>query len=208
MKKLIDLSQTITNSMPIYPGDLEVELKQTKNLNKDGYCSHSLKISMHTGTHLDLPAHMVEDQKEIADIDLSFLSGKAKMFKTDSQNIINLKESYKNQIEKDDIVIFNTGFAQKYNEKDYYQNYPVISEELADFLIAKEIRILGFDLPSPDYSPFKIHKKLFKNNIFILENLCNLDQLACYDCFEILIFPLKIKAEASLCRVAAAVEDY
>ncbi|MGM0548872.1 MAG: cyclase family protein [Bacillota bacterium] len=205
MKKLIDLSQTITNSMPVYPGDLEVELKETKNLTKDGYCSHSLKISMHTGTHLDLPAHMVADQKEIADIDLSLLSGKAKIFKTEAENIIGLKERYKSQIEKDDIVIFNTGFAQNYNKENYYQNYPVISEELADLLIAKEIKILGFDIPSPDYSPFKIHKKLFKNDIFILENLCNLDQLADYDAFRILIFPLKIKAEAALCRVAAEI---
>jgi len=202
---LIDLSYEIYSKMPVYPGDLEVELENDKKLSRDGYANHNLKMGMHAGTHLDLPAHMLNDQRQISDIDLAYLNGRAKLLNAVGEKVITVKDKYKNLIEKDDIIIIYTGFAEKYGTKEYYTEHPVISEELADLLIKKEIKILGFDLPSPDRNPYQIHQKLFKNNIFILENLCNLDQLPEFKSFKFFLFPLKIRAEAAPCRVAAEV---
>ena len=205
MADLIDLSYEIYSGMPVYPGDLEVELENDKKLSQDGYANHNLKMGMHAGTHLDLPAHMLNDQRHISDIDLAYLNGRAKLLNVVGEKVITVKDKYKNLIEKDDIIIIYTGFAEKYGTKEYYTEHPVISEELADLLIKKEIKILGFDLPSPDRNPYQIHQKLFKNNIFILENLCNLDQLPEFKSFKFFLFPLKIRAEAAPCRVAAEV---
>jgi len=191
--------------MPVYPGDLEVELENDKKLSQDGYANHNLKMGMHAGTHLDLPAHMLNDQRQISDIDLAYLNGRARLLNAVGEKVITVRDKYKNLIEKDDIIIIYTGFAEKYGTKEYYTEHPVISEELADLLIKKEIKILGFDLPSPDRNPYQIHQKLFKNNIFILENLCNLDQLPEFKSFKFFLFPLKIRAEAAPCRVAAEV---
>ena len=205
MADLIDLSYEIYSGMTVYPGDLEVELENDKKLSQDGYANHNLKMGMHAGTHLDLPAHMLNDQRQISDIDLAYLNGRAKLLNAVGEKVITVKDKYKNLIEKDDIIIIYTGFAEKYGTKEYYTEHPVISEELADLLIKKEIKILGFDLPSPDRNPYQIHQKLFKNNIFILENLCNLDQLPEFKSFKFFLFPLKIRAEAAPCRVAAEV---
>ena len=205
MADLIDLSYEIYSGMPVYPGDLEVELENDKKLSQDGYANHNLKMGMHAGTHLDLPAHMLNDQRQISDIDLTYLNGRAKLLNAVGEKVITVKDKYKNLIEKDDIIIIYTGFAEKYGTKEYYTEHPVISEELAELLINKEIKILGFDLPSPDRSPFKIHQKLFQNNIFILENLCNLDQLPEFKSFKFFLFPLKVRAEAAPCRAAAEV---
>ena len=205
MADLIDLSYEIYSGMPVYPGDLEVELENDKKLSQDGYANHNLKMGMHAGTHLDLPAHMLNDQRHISDIDLAYLNGRARLLNAVGEKVITVRDKYKNLIEKDDIIIIYTGFAEKYGTKEYYTEHPVISEELADLLIKKEIKILGFDLPSPDRNPYQIHQKLFKNNIFILENLCNLDQLPEFKSFKFFLFPLKIRAEAAPCRVAAEV---
>ena len=205
MADLIDLSYEIYSGMPVYPGDLEVELENDKKLSQDGYANHNLKMGMHAGTHLDLPAHMLNDQRQISDIDLTYLNGRAKLLNAVGEKVITVKDKYKNLIEKDDIIIIYTGFAEKYGTKEYYTEHPVISEELAELLINKEIKILGFDLPSPDRSPFKIHQKLFQDNIFILENLCNLDQLPEFKSFKFFLFPLKVRAEAAPCRAAAEV---
>ena len=62
------------------------------------------------------------------------------------------------------------------------------------------------DLPSPDNYPFEIHKKLFANNILIVENLTNLSELIGVKDFDIIAFPLKIRAEASLVRVVACID--
>ena len=65
--------------------------------------------------------------------------------------------------------------------------------------------MLGMDLPSPDKYPFKIHKMFFNNDIFIIENMTNLSQLLFVNNFEIIAFPLKIKAGASIIRVVAKI---
>lgn len=205
MSKLIDLSYEIYNKMPIYPGDIEVEIENDKKIIEDGYCNHNLKMGMHTGTHLDLPAHMLEDVRNVTDLSLDSLCGRAKLICAVGEKVIKVKEEYNKLIEKDDIVLIYTGFAKEYGSKEYYEEHPLISEEFADFLIEKEVKILGFDMPSPDQSPFKIHNKLFANDIFILENLCNLEKLLGIESFKIFIFPLKIRAEAAPVRAAAEI---
>lgn len=191
--------------MPVYPGDLEVEIENDKKLVEDGYCNHNLKMGMHTGTHLDLPAHMLEDVRNAADISLNSLFGQAKMIFAAGQKIIKPEPEYQKLIEKNDIVIIYTGMDKEYGNQEYYKQHPVISEKMAELLINKEIKLLGFDMPSPDRSPFKIHQKLFENDIFILENLCNLEKLLGLESFKIFVFPLKVRAEAAPCRVAAEI---
>lgn len=66
--------------------------------------------------------------------------------------------------------------------------------------------MLGMVLPSPDKYLFKIHKKLFANNILIIENLTNLLELVNISNINIIAFPLKIKAEASMVRVVASID--
>lgn len=205
MAEFIDLSYEIYNGMPVYPGDLKTELINNKKIIKDGYCSHNLKMGMHSGTHLDLPAHMIEDVRNAADISLAEVCGRAKLIYAAGDKIIKFRNEFKRLIESGDLVIIYTGFAEEYGNLKYYKQHPVISEELADFLIEKEIRLLGFDMPSPDRSPFKIHQKLFENDILILENLCNLDKLLGVNSFELLVFPLKVRAEAAPCRAAAKI---
>ena len=203
---LIDLSYEIYNEMPVYPGDIKVELKNDKTLAADDYCNHNIRMGMHAGTHLDLPAHLIEDEKTIADIPLEKLSGRGKIISAAGEKEISMKDKYRPLIKKGDFVLIHTGSSKKYGSEEYYNEHPVLSEELADFLVEKEIKVLGLDLPSPDKKPHKIHKKLFKNNIFILENLCNLERILDYQHFRVIIFPLKVRAEAAPVRAAAEIK--
>ena len=65
--------------------------------------------------------------------------------------------------------------------------------------------MVGMDLPSPDNFPFENHKRFFEAGIPIIENLANLSLLLNIKSFEIIAFPLKIEAEASLTRVVARI---
>lgn len=205
MSEYIDLSYEIYNGMPVYPGDLKVELINDRKVNRDGYCNHNLKMGMHTGTHLDLPAHMLEDVRNAADITLEDICGRAKIIYAGEKKEIKVEPEHEKLIEKNDIVIIYTGMDKEYGNQEYYNQHPVISEAMADLLINMEVKLLGFDMPSPDYSPFKIHQKLFENDIFILENLCNLEKLLGLESFKLFVFPLKVRAEAAPCRVAAEI---
>ncbi len=203
MAELIDLSREIYQGMPVYPGDIEVELENDKKLETDGYENHNLKMGMHTGTHIDLSAHMIKSDYTISELELENFSGQAKIIYAGDEEFIEYKEEYDALIDEDDIVLIYTGFAEKYGSTEYYDRHPVLSEELANFLVEKKIKILGLDMPSPDRFPYKVHRILFTNDIFIIENMVNLDKLLGLNSFQILVFPLKIRAEAAPVRAAA-----
>ena len=59
-----------------------------------------------------------------------------------------------------------------------------------------------------DKEPYEIHKILFQNGVFILENLTNLSKLLYVEEFEVFAQPLKINAEASLVRAFAQYKGY
>lgn len=207
MRKLIDLSQVIHDDMPVYPGDDKVMLYQDKFLDKDKYVMHIIKSGMHSGTHIDAPMHLIYDETYISDIPLDRFAGRGVILDVRNESIIRLKDEYEEIVCANDIVILFTDHSKTYGTEAYYLEHPVVGNDLADFFVEKKIKMLGMDLPSPDNYPFEVHKKLFENHILIIENLTNLSQLLNTKNFDIMAFPLKIKAEASLARVVAYLEE-
>ncbi|ACL70098.1 cyclase family protein [Halothermothrix orenii H 168] len=206
MGKFIDLSQEIIDNMNVHPYDDKVKLYQDKYLEEDEYNNFRLEIGMHAGTHIDTPMHLTDRKIFISEIPLEKFAGSGCLLDVRDEKIIGFKQEYIDVVNENDIVILYTGYSDKYGTDEYYTNHPVISEALADFLVDKNIKMLGMDMPSPDNYPFEIHKKLFKNNILIIENLTNLSELVKFNKFNIIAFPLKIKAEASMVRVVANIE--
>ena len=72
-----------------------------------------------------------------------------------------------------DIVLLRTDHSLNYGTAAYYQDH-YSRRNLAEFLIAAGIKMLGMDLPSPDLPPFAILELLLGANVLLLENLTNL----------------------------------
>lgn len=206
--KFLDLSYDIDNDIPVYPGDSNVRLDEMANMEDDGFTAISYCGTMHAGTHLDGPKHMTGSEKYICDYSLDNFVGKGVLLNVKGEKEITLKEDYYKLIKENNIVLFYTGFNSKYGQKDYYENHPIISKELAEFLVVKKVRMIGMDMPSPDRNPYEIHKLLLENNIFILENLNNLEKLIYEEDFSVFAQPLKIKADSSLVRAIAVYQGY
>lgn len=205
MNTLIDLTHTIENLMPVYPGDDETVLSQSRNLQIDKYNNFYLKINMHAGTHIDGSMHLTESNTYISQIPLESLIGRGCLINASCQSNIDYKEEYESIIKENDIVLIYTGHDKKFYTPDYFNDYPVISDTMADLFVRKKVKLIGIDTPSPDVYPFKIHNILFNNNIFIIENLTNLQYLISAEKFEVLALPLKIKADSSVLRVIARI---
>jgi len=60
MALVIDISHTITQGMPVYPGAIPPLIRQATTVANDGFAEKSVSIYTHTGTHIDAPAHMLE----------------------------------------------------------------------------------------------------------------------------------------------------
>ena len=204
MKKVIDLSYLVNEEIAVYPGDSKFLIKEQKNLETDGYVINEIKSNMHIGTHIDVPKHLIKSDLFVSDYSLTNFFGEAIVINAEGMDIIEWNHEYENLIKKDCIVIIYTGFNIK--QEDYYSKHPTITENMASKLVSKKIKMLVLDTPSPDYEPFNVHKILFSEEIFIVENATNLKELLKYKKIEFFAIPLKIKAEASLVRAFALVE--
>ena len=207
MNRFIDLTHTFDEHMPVYPGDPEAKLYPTADLKSDGYNDFKIETGMHIGTHIDGPLHMTEDGPYISEINMNSFIADGHLI--DARNhdpfpphLIDLA-----QIKPGDIVLVFSGSGHKFGQPYYYQEYPKFSLEFAQLLVKTKIAAVGMDTPSPDGSPFPVHKTLLPANILIIENLTNLEKLLDVSRFRVLAFPLKLKADAAPARVIAEVLD-
>ncbi len=204
--KLIDLTHMLQDRIPVYPGDSEMNLRQTKHLEADGFVNHELTINMHTGTHIDGPMHLTTSGLYLSDFPLDSFMGNGIVLDVSGMQTIEYLEVYEDFISEGTIVILYTGHSQHFGQELYFEQHPVLSKEFADLLVRKKIKMIGLDTPSPDQYPFEIHKLLFENGIFIAENLTNLEQLLDLTSFEIIALPLFIKADSAVARIVARAE--
>ncbi|GIM28119.1 cyclase [Clostridium polyendosporum] len=203
MERIVDLTHLINDCMSVYPGDEQTKLYQTQFLKIDKFNNHRLEISMHSGTHIDSPMHLTDREEYIYQFPLENFIGNGCVIDVRNQSLIKLKDEYKEKITENSIVLLYTGFNRIFGTDKYFEQHPIIDMELVELFVEKKVKLVGIDSPSPDKDPFEIHKKLFDNNILILENLTNLEQLISIDNFEVIAFPLKIKADSSILRVVA-----
>lgn len=203
--KYIDLSHTLRETIPTYPHDPPVKLPQVKTTEDDGYNAYLLTTGLHTGTHIDVPLHFIDSGLTVDNYEVSNFIGEAVMLDVRGDELIEFVVRYDDVISTDSIVVLYTGFDEFYDSDKYFKSHPTLSNIFTDFLIRKNIKMLGMDIPSPDRFPFDIHKKLLGNEIILLENLTNLKSLTPYKKFKLCAVPLSIEAEASPVRAYAAV---
>lgn len=207
--KYIDLSHKMTDEMDVYPDDPEFKLKEITK-NEDDYSLFKISGGLHTGTHIDAPYHYISNGKMVSDLDINDLVGKASIIKIKNDvNIINkcIKIDDFEMIKPfEKIVILNTGWYKYWGEDTYFNENPYISEELAKLLIENEISGVAIDTCSVDkMGQNHIHKMFLKNDIWIVENLTNMDKLIENKYYTYFI-PLNIAGEASYIRAFIDIE--
>jgi len=200
--KQIDLTLTISQSIPTFPGSPKTQFIPWSTLKEDGYNLELLFLSSHTGTHLDAPYHFVKNGAKIHQIPLDRLLGNAILIKikkgknqTISKNDLVLFERKNGNIPNHSSIIFHTEWQKNLNSDFYFINNPGLSESAATYLVSKKINLVGIDSPNIDLGKdktFSVHKILAKNNILIVENLSNLNKIYSKR-FNFVILPLKLK---------------
>jgi kynurenine formamidase len=206
---IIDLSHTLDDKTPTYPGTNEKPplFEQTASVEQNGYANWNLTTGLHIGTHIDAPSHMLINANTIDDIPLKQLCCTAHLIDARKTTIIdaNLIESI--FCKTGDALLIYTGYDRYYAQPEYFEQHPVLTKQAAHAIITKKIGLVGLDTPSPDRFPFAIHKLLFSHNIVIIENLTRVQKLLGADHIMLFALPLKCKTDGAPARVVAVLED-
>jgi len=214
--KIIDLTLTVSDEIPTFPGSPQPSFIPWENVKEDGYNLELLFLSTHTGTHMDAPYHFLEKGAKNHEISLEKLVSEAVLIKSkkkDSESItktdIQKFEKKHGKIASFSSVIFYTGWQRNLQKKYYFTKNPGLSVSAAKYLASKKISLVGIDSPSIDVgtdSKFSVHQIFAKKGILIVENLANLDKIKSSK-FHLVILPLKLKnATGSPVRAVAFVD--
>lgn len=201
--RLIDLSHTFAPNMPVWPGDTDPQFTQKATLDNDGYNGQLIKTSLHVGTHIDAPIHMISDGRRLSEIPVERFCGRGLLIDARGKSEIDLP--LLNNVPQGEIMLVCTAWSKKFGVKEYYEKFPQVTKGFAQRLVDLKIKLLGLDTPSPDFDPFEIHKLLLQKEILIIENMTNLESLIRMDDFEIFAFPIKLEADGAPVRVVAKV---
>jgi len=199
--KVIDLTHTITEDMPVYPSSEAPKLQETSTYEKDGFKETRMTMSSHTGTHMDSPGHLFAHRTTLDAMPIDQFTGMALVVDCsdlhEGQKItIDYINKNREKAEKAEFILFRLGWDQYWGTDAYFGDYPVIDDEVIRFLLDTKKKGVGLDVmgidPIADEN-LTIHKKLFINNeIVVIENLKNLQFLG-NDLFLFCVLPLKYR---------------
>jgi len=78
--RIYDITQTIRNGMPVWPGDPEVRLNWLSQISQGGLVNLTeIHMCAHAGTHIDMPSHFLDQGQNLDDLDLNILIGRARV---------------------------------------------------------------------------------------------------------------------------------
>ena len=212
MEKIIDLTHSISEGMPVYPGTESPVLKKECTIEDIGFLEKKITMVSHTGTHMDAPAHLIKDAKTLDKFPVNHFYGKAVLLDftgiTGSHIKLNDLEPYEAAIRNVDFVLIYTGWSEYWGRDKYYVDYPVLTYDAADWLSKFSLKGIGLDTISADKINtvnYEVHKSFLGNNTVIIENLTNFDLLPMKQ-FTFSCFPMSFEdADGSPVRAVGIV---
>lgn len=214
--KIIDLTHTIKENMPVYPGTEPPTLQPANTYEKDGFKQTKISMFSHTGTHMDPPAHLFKERKTLDQFPAEQFFGKALVI--DCRNLSTGElitsahlQKYGKLVNEADFLLFNLGWDKFWGTDAYFGDYPCIDDDVLDYIIRGNYKGIGFDVigldPIADENLTR-HKKLFENNDIVnIENLKNLE-LCGRELFLFSCCPLKIEeSDGSPIRAIAILQQ-
>ena len=196
----IDISRPLGPATPVWPGDQPVEVEADRGTNEAGRVIEvrRLRLSLHAGTHMDAPRHMVPEGAPVGGYPLSGCLQPARVVDAGASGMITRDDVA--GLAGPEAVLFRTRNVPPSDR--FHTDFPGISPEAARHLAGCGVRLVGTDSPSVD--PFEstelpAHHILFGAGVYILENL-RLDHVS-PGRYLLLLAPLPLaEAEASPVR--------
>ncbi len=206
----VDLSHTLEEDIPAYPTHARFGKTLYESYEYGDAARHyGLTMSEHTGTHMDAPLHFISEGPAhygTDEIPLGPLAGRAATIgATDlgandllKVGCIEAWEEEHGYIKAKDRVLLRYGWDSRWSTgprgRRFLEDWPGLSAEAAEYLVGKGVSLVGCDtlaIDSAVSTENPAHYALLGSEVYIVENLKNLDRLPPFCLF--LALPLKIK---------------
>jgi arylformamidase len=172
-----DISLTISSTMPTWPGDPSVVLERIEKIEEGSSANISrIEMSVHTGTHVDAPYHFISGGKSVEQMPLRILTGRAYVLDLPKIDMITAEV-----LERSDLpprtrrLLFKTRNSEYWarQEHDFQEDFVGISEDGADYLVKRGVKLIGVDYLSvaPFNNSVPTHEIFLRAGVVVVEGL-------------------------------------
>lgn len=209
MRRIIDLT------LPLRRGMRGIDWENVRTAERDGWNARTLHLYSHAGTHMDAQTHFAAGPETIDRIPLERCMGSA--WVVDLPGIApralitveHLGEIVPRNFQTGESLLLRTGWSRHVEDAALYRDgLPRIAEDLAQWCVDRQVRLLGVEPPSvADVNNLeevtRIHKILLGGGVGIVESLAHLEALS-RDTVFFVALPLPIhEGDGCPCRAFA-----
>jgi arylformamidase len=194
----IDISLPLDSELPVWPGDPNAIIERVSSIGQgDGHNSSRINSSLHWGTHLDAPYHIVETGWTIDQIPLALLIGPVRIIEIPEVRGITADHLRNFKIQGCKRLLVKTRNSAFWDETPlrFHQDYTAFTIDAAEYLLECNIELIGIDYLSLDLylaADLPVHQLLYQQNVIGVEGL-DLGQVSPGN-YHLICLPLNIKS--------------
>lgn len=189
----IDISLQVRAGMVHFPTDPPITLDRVMDVAKGDPATVSLlSLGVHSGTHIDAPAHFLADGAGVETISFDRLLGEARIVQLGDGVSIEPAQLEAVDPRPGERLLLKTRNSEKWKTGRFDPNFVHLSEKAAAFLAERKIRAVGIDYLSighPDKG-LATHLPLFNVGACIIEGL-DLSRVA-PGAYDLICMPLRL----------------
>jgi arylformamidase len=161
--------------MVTYPGNPRVMLEFTEQMERGDPATVSrLSLGVHTGTHVDAPAHFIRNASGVDLLPIEALIGVARVIDVPDAEAVTAAHLAPYEIGAGERVLLRTrNSARCWNTDEFVADYSYVEADAAALLAERRVHMIGIDYLSIGRgdSIVKVHHILLGAGIVILEGL-------------------------------------
>jgi arylformamidase len=191
----IDISVPLYTNMVHWPDDPAVQIERVTDLDQGDVATLSkVSMSVHSGTHMDAPAHFLKGGASIDKMPIEATIGRARVIEIQDIESIKPEELERHNIRIAERILFKTrNSTRAWQSASFVKDFVYISQEAAQYLAKVQVQTVGIDYLSvggftkdgPD-----THHALLGAGIWVIEGL-HLSQVQ-PGTYELVCLPLKM----------------
>ncbi|MFL6516036.1 MAG: cyclase family protein [Chthoniobacterales bacterium] len=179
--KIWDISRTLSNALAPWPGDTPFHFELAATIGPSAVVNvGAIQMSVHNGSHADARFHFEPDGWTIEQAGLATYFGPAvvvdltQQLANSSSDLITVEQlnGSIDHVRQTSRLLLKTGVWP--DSAAFPKRIPVIDGDVAEWLRANGVKLIGLDLPSVDSIDAKVlvnHHSLARSEISIIESL-------------------------------------
>ncbi|MCR2821721.1 cyclase family protein [Lederbergia panacisoli] len=210
--KVYDLTGPIESGMWGYGEPFPtVKIEPIATIEKDGFSSHSFQIHSLAGTYVENGNHLLAETEPIDRVPVerfiktAWVAQLADKEALEPVSAAELEAAVGEYVKPGDALLVSTGWDKYWNKPGYVENNPFFLPEAMDWVVEKQISILGTDLThiqDPRDDDGSLLRNLYKNDGLLIAPVINLRNVEGSGPFTLIALPLLIPGVNSTpCRV-------